>query len=132
MNTPSAPVEAGCDAAVMRDVNLRLHAFEKAWNEPDIHAVMSQYDTSFTFNSTSGRRDHREYMSELHSLFAEEDRSRLSLGISSTRVLSPDCVLVDGTVHERFMEHEIKALFTVIYRRIDGDWRMIHAHTCHV
>jgi ketosteroid isomerase-like protein len=117
--------------SIDEEIRSRLNALERAWNRFDIAAVIAEYDPAFTAVTLSRPWNYAEYMNELRALFSRADRSRLQLVVQRVRPMGDVHALAEGLVHETCRGEEVKAHLTVVYRRSENQWKIIHAHTSH-
>ncbi len=123
------PQSALGEEAIVRTIRLRLTAFERAWNEGDIRAVISQYDPSFSVIWESDYMGYAQYTSAVKQMMSGSEQTRLRLDINTVRPLGHDYALVNGHDYTIFKDgREQKEIFTVIYMRSGGQWKFIYAH----
>ena len=123
---------AAAPAAAVRAV---LDAQLEAWNRGDLEAFMAGYwrspDLVFQSGATVTRgwqatleRYRRRYQSE------GKEMGRLRFEELDVQPLSEDAVFIRGRWHLTMKDgSEPNGLFTLLARRIDGEWKIVHDHT---
>jgi ketosteroid isomerase-like protein len=115
---------------VVSAIRLQLHAYEQAWNRGDIPAVVSQYSPSLVAILNSTFYDYPQYTGAVEQVMSKPDRNRMSIEIQTIRAFDTDCGVANGRVHLRSNAGtESVALFTVIYKRFTGRWKIIYSHS---
>lgn len=115
---------------VAHTVRVRLEAFEAAWNAGDVPNVLAQYDASVEVFSQSEHWGYDKQVSLIRGLMEHGERPRYAVDIESIRVLSSDLALINGQFHLFAKEGNVQSgVFSVIYRRFDGTWRLIYVHS---
>jgi beta-aspartyl-peptidase (threonine type) len=126
---------AGSGAAASAAVRAVLDAQVEAWNRGDLEAFMAGYwrspDLVFQSGSTVTRgwqatleRYRKRYQSE------GKEMGRLRFEELDLQPLGPDAVFIRGRWHLTMKDgSEPNGLFTLLARRIDGAWRIVHDHT---
>jgi uncharacterized protein (TIGR02246 family) len=105
-----------------------------AWNQGDLEAFMDDYWRSPDLLFTSGGRVQRGWQSTLDRYratygSAPETMGRLSFSEVEVRALGHSAAWVLGRWS---LEREGRAqggVFTLVFRRIDGRWLIVHDHT---
>lgn len=129
------PAIIGCATPNAAPTRIRTILDQQArdWNRGDIDAFMQAYwhseDLTFSAQGRTTRgwdatreRYHRRY----------PDRAAMgTLTFSDLRVtpLNPDAALVLGRWHLARHEDTLGGNFSLVFRRIDGRWQIIHDHT---
>jgi uncharacterized protein (TIGR02246 family) len=129
----AGPIAAqGAAAAAVRAV---LDAQVEAWNRGDLEAFMAGYwnspDLVFQSGATLTRgwqatreRYRRRYQSE------GKEMGRLRFEELDVQPLGPDAVFIRGRWHLTMKDgSEPNGLFTLLARRIRGEWKIVHDHT---
>ena len=123
---------AAASAAAVRAV---LDAQVEAWNRGDLERFMDGYwrspDLVFQSGATVTRgwqatreRYRRRYQSE------GKEMGRLRFEELDLQPLGPDAVFIRGRWHLTMKDgSEPNGLFTLLARRIDGEWKIVHDHT---
>jgi len=126
MSSPAGHRESPADEVVRPLQN----ALADAFNAGDVATVMSQYDPSIIVVAGSQTWDFVGQEQFIETAMAKPDRGRLRLEISYARELDRDCILARGRFHLMHKNAaEDTALFTVVYQRKHGDWKIIYAHS---
>ncbi|GGY39430.1 YybH family protein [Parvularcula lutaonensis] len=111
-----------------------LSAQAEAWNRGDIPAFMDGYLKTDALRFASGNSVQRGYDETLgrylRNYGTPEKMGTLSFKDLDVDVLSDDAAVVFGRFHlERPEEGDATGLFTLIFRKIDGSWVIVHDHT---
>ena len=126
---------AGAVAASAAAVRAVLDAQVEAWNRGDLERFMDGYwrspDLVFQSGATVTRgwqatreRYRRRYQSE------GKEMGRLRFEELDLQPLGPDAVFIRGRWHLTMKDgSEPNGLFTLLARRIDGQWKIVHDHT---
>ncbi|MFN2384335.1 MAG: nuclear transport factor 2 family protein [Gemmatimonadota bacterium] len=121
--------EGGHTAAVVEVLDDQV----AVWNRGDIEAFMQGYWESPELVFTSGGHVQRGWRTTLERYRATYGSSRESMGTLSfhhleVHSLADDVAWALGRWALRGRE-DMGGVFTLVLRRIDGDWRIIHDHT---
>lgn len=129
---PAAADDAAASAAAVRAV---LDAQVEAWNRGDLEAFMAGYwrspDLVFQSGSTVTRgwqatleRYRKRYQSE------GKEMGRLRFEELDVQPLGADAAFIRGRWRLTMKDgSEPNGLFTLLARRIDGEWKIVHDHT---
>jgi ketosteroid isomerase-like protein len=127
--------------AVAQDADKAKQAIQRvldeqavAWNKGDLAGFMKGYHKSddLTFfsgnNKTSGwkatlERYQKKYQGE------GREMGKLKFGEISIEMLGNDHALVRGRFHLQLKSDNPTGIFTLIVRRTDAGWRIVHDHT---
>lgn len=116
------------------DIRGVLAAQTEAWNEGDVVAFMEGYVMSEALTFASGNEVRRGFDETLQRYLKTYD-TRGKMGTLSFRdleveMLADDAALVFGRfVLDRPEEGDATGLFTLIFRRINDRWVIVHDHT---
>lgn len=102
------------------------------WNRGDIEGFMSYYWNSdaFTFQSGDRRLEGWEQLLAMYRAnYAGENRGTLNFSDIKINVLSGDAAFVIGRWRVVTADTTKAGLFTLIFRRHDGEWRITHDHS---
>lgn len=120
-------------ASVASDVESVLSAQAVAWNRGDIEGFMDSYQKSDDLRFASGGSVARGWKTTLERYRRNyPDRAamgRLEFSELEVTELSNDAALVFGRWRLVREEDSPHGLFTLTFRRIDGQWRIIQDHT---
>ena len=120
------------DLAAIRGV---LEQQQAAWNRHDLEAFMAGYWNSPDLTFFSGAKITSGWQATLeryHKTYQSEGKEMGTLDFSDLRVLAlgPDGALVRGawrlTLSDGKTPH---GLFTLVFRRMPGGWKIVHDHT---
>lgn len=105
-----------------------------AWNRGDLDGFMSDYWKSPDLVFTSGGRIQRGWQTTLERYRATYGGStatmgRLSFSDVSVYPLDDDAAWVLGRWRLERAGDPAGGVFTLVFRRIDGEWKIVHDHT---
>lgn len=105
----------------------------KAWNEGDIEGYMGGYDRSDSLRFASGGEVNRGWTATL-ARYKRRYSSRAEMGVLTftdldVTVLSEDAALVFGAWKLEREKDSPWGLFTLLFRKTDDGWRIVHDHT---
>lgn len=119
-----------------RAVELKIRAVMDrqiaSWNSGDIEGFMGYYWNSgdFTFQSGDRRLEGWEKLLAMYRQnYAGEKRGVLDFSDVEINVLSPDAAYVLGRWRIKTADTTKAGLFTLIFRNLDGEWRIVHDHS---
>jgi beta-aspartyl-peptidase (threonine type) len=125
---PAAEHEA--DQAAIQKV---LNAQQAAWNRSDVDAFVVGYWQSpkLTFSGSSGVS--RGWDGVL-ARYKKNYPDRAAMGVLDFselefRFLGPDAALVLGKWHLKREKGDVGGVFTLVWQRFPGGWKIIHDHT---
>jgi len=104
------------------------------WNKHDLEGFMQGYWKSpgLTFFSVGTRRSGwEEAITGYRSRYQSEGHEMGHLDFSDLQIemLGPTAAFVRGHWHLTFATGKAGGLFTLIFRKLPGGWRIIHDHT---
>jgi beta-aspartyl-peptidase (threonine type) len=118
------------DRAAIQEI---LKAQQAAWNRGDVDAFVVGYWRSpeLTFSGSSGVS--RGWDGVL-ARYKKNYPDRAAMGVLDFselefRFLGPDAALVLGKWHLKREEGDVGGVFTLVWQRFPGGWRIIHDHT---
>jgi len=103
-----------------------------AWNRGDFDGFMAGYwkSENLTFQSGNTRRKGWETLLAMYKKnYAGEKRGNLEFTDIEIKVLTDELVLVLGRWKVTTKEETKEGLFTLIFRCIGNDWKIIHDHS---
>lgn len=111
-----------------------LETQQQAWNAGDIDSFMQHYwksdDLSFSFAGKVTRGWQATLESYEQRYPSPEQMGTLKFGNLEITPLGPDAAVVLGQWQlQRHESTDLDGNFTLIFRRIDGDWVIVHDHT---
>jgi len=121
--------------AAEHQVRQVLDAQADAWNRGDLDAFMAGYwhspDLTFFSNATETKgwqptldRYKKHYQGDGKSM------GKLDFPFQEVTILSPDAAFVRGKWHLKMPDgKEPQGMFTLVLRRIEGQWQIIHDHS---
>ena len=125
----STATAANDDATLIRS---EIMAQQKAWNAGDIDRFMESYWRSDALTFSSGGKTIRGWQATLKR-YRERYPDRTAMGELTFRdldvtMLGEDAALVLGRWHLQ-RDKPIGGNFSLVWRRIDGRWRIVHDHS---
>ena len=105
---------------------------DRAWNAGDIDSFMTGYWNSPELTFASGgeiTRGWKETLERYHKRYPDRQAmGRVSFSETTVKFLGPDAALVLG--HWRLeRENPVGGVFSLVFRRIEGKWLIVHDHT---
>ena len=129
----STPESAKNDSQGVADVRAVLETQQAAWNRGDINEFMNGYDRADTTTFVSGGELIRGWQTVLER-YKQRYKSRDEMGTLafsdlSVKPISPDFALADGRWQLTRANDKPNGRFTLLFQRINGNWRIIHDTT---
>ena len=119
--------------AVERDLTALLEAQRDAWNRGNIEEFLVPYWNSDKLTFSSGGEVRRGFAStRARYLKTYPDRKamgQLEFSDLETTLLGTDAVMVLGNWKLTREAGPLGGNFTLVLRRIDGEWKILHDHT---
>jgi len=105
-----------------------------AWNRGDLPGFMAGYWKSKDLTYFSGKERQQGWEAALaryEKRYRAEGKEMGTLSFSEleTQMLSPDSALVKGRWHLEMKNEKPEGLFTLIMRKTDQGWLIVHDHT---
>lgn len=103
-----------------------------AWNQGNFDGFMAGYWKSEALTFQSGntrRRGWKSLLAMYKKNYAGEKRGHLEFTDIEMKVLTKELILVLGRWNVTRKEETKKGLFTLIFRKIGNDWKIIHDHS---
>src|SRR5205823_2504843 len=126
---------AGCanSADPSKEVRAVMEAQQTAWNRGDIEAFMDGYERADTTTFVSGDELTRGWQTVLQR-YKERYSSREQMGTLtfsdlSVKAVSPVFAVADGRWQLTRAKDMPHGRFTLLFRRINNDWRIVHDTT---
>ena len=120
-------------AAVRGAVEKVLRAQQEAWNRGDVRAFMDHYWKSDDLTFSSGGKTTRGWKATLDGYRerypTREKMGRLTLGGLEITPLGDAAALVLGQWKLDGLGQPVGGNFTLVLRKIDGRWVIVHDHT---
>jgi ketosteroid isomerase-like protein len=126
---------AAADSDAQKAIENVLHMQQKAWNRGDLEAFMTGYWNSPELTFFSGAKEHDGWqaaMDRYRAAYASPGHEMGKLEFSGLRIemLAADAAFVRGawglTMKDGKTPH---GLFTLVFRRFPGGWKIVHDHT---
>jgi uncharacterized protein (TIGR02246 family) len=133
--TAAAPARAGSPPQSPAAVRAVLDAQVEAWNRGDLEAFMSGYWRSPELVFGSGAtvtKGWDETLARYRKRYQSEGREmgRLRFDEVEVMALGSDAAFARGAWRLHMADgKEPHGLFTLLLRRVDGGWRIVHDHT---
>ena len=129
----SAPDLAKNDEQVIREVRAVIEAQQVAWNRGDIEGFMDGYERAESTTFVSGEDLTRGWQTVLER-YKQHYNSRAQMGTLTfseldIKPVSPLFALADGRWQLTRADDAPHGRFTLVFRRITNDWRIIHDTT---
>jgi len=110
-----------------------LDAQAAAWNQGDIEKYMAGYARSDSLRFASGGKVSYGWQTTLER-YREGYPDRVAMGILTfsdidITVISDDAVFVFGKWELQKVDERPWGLFTLVFRKTDEGWRIVHDHT---
>lgn len=130
----SAAAGSELDLDARREILELLEAQVRDWNKGDLEGFLRGYLNSSTLSFYGGgtvvsgiealrERYERNYRSE------GKEMGHLAFHAVVVDVLAADAVLVRGRWEVVTSSETLGGLFTLLFRRVGRDWRIVHDHT---
>lgn len=132
-NAADNPESFGQDKSIHAAVESTLRAQEEAWNRGDIDAFMDAYWNSELLTFSSGGKTTRGWtatMTRYRERYpTKEKMGRLSFGELEVMPLGDSAALVLGQWNLERESEPLSGNFSLVVRKFDGRWLIIHDHT---
>lgn len=105
-----------------------------AWNKGDLTGFMAGYWKSKELTFYSGK-DKQQGWEETFERYKKRYQSegkemgKLSFAELEVQVLSPEFALVKGRFHVELTSEKLTGLFTLVMKKTDQGWLIVHDHT---
>lgn len=120
------------DFRLDKEIKAILQVQSEAWNEGDIEGFMAHYWKSdkLTFQSGKTRLEGwEELLARYKHRYPERNMGILDFSDLVIHVFSDDAACVLGRWSLRTENQTQQGLFTVILKRMEDGWKIIHDHT---
>jgi uncharacterized protein (TIGR02246 family) len=129
-----APAQTSGERATDREaIGAVLRAQQSAWNRADVDAFLEGYwhSPELTFSGTNGvARGWDAVLTRYKKSYPDRAAmGQLSFSDLEFRFLGPDAALVLGKWHLQREKDELGGVFTLVWQRFPGGWKIIHDHT---
>jgi uncharacterized protein (TIGR02246 family) len=129
-----APSQTSGERATDREaIGVVLRAQQSAWNRADVDAFLEGYwhSPELTFSGTNGvARGWEAVLTRYKKSYPDRAAmGQLSFSDLEFRFLGPDAALVLGKWHLQREKDELGGVFTLVWQRFPGGWKIIHDHT---
>jgi ketosteroid isomerase-like protein len=118
----------------VQEIHAVLDKQVAAWNRRDLEGFMSGYWNSTELSFYSGgvkTYGWQQTIDRYRNRYQSDGREMGQLDFSNIEIniLSPDSAYVRGRWHLKMKDGEPAGLFTLIFRKLPGGWKIIHDHT---
>jgi uncharacterized protein (TIGR02246 family) len=123
-----SPDEDGISAEIREIIDRQ----QTLWNEGDLEGFMGYYWRSedFVFQSGNTRlRGWEELRSMYRRKYSGEKRGTLAFSGIDVHVQSQEDAYVTGTWRVSLADTTREGLFTLIFKKLDDGWRIVHDHS---
>jgi ketosteroid isomerase-like protein len=122
------------DSRSVREIRSVLDRQVEAWNRRDLEGFMEGYWNSpeLTFYSGGTKTaGWKETLGRYRNTYQSEGAEMGRLGFTEIQIemLGPASALVRGRWRLKMQSGEPNGLFTLIFRRLPGGWKIVHDHT---
>jgi len=131
--TAATGAQSRQDAKSVAAIRAVLEAQAAAWNRGDVETYMDGYARSADTVFVSGDRVTRGWQTVLERYKKTYD-SREKMGVLTfsdleITVISKDAAIVLGRWHLQRSQDEPHGRFTLVFRKTNAGWKIIHDHT---
>ena len=127
------PEPAKNDEQIAVAVRAVMEAQQSAWNRGDIEGFMEGYERAETTTFVSGEELTRGWQTVLNRYkerySSREQMGKLTFSDLTVKPISPVLALADGRWQLARSNDAPRGRFTLVFRRINNDWRIIHDTT---
>jgi uncharacterized protein (TIGR02246 family) len=133
--TPATIADITHKDTTKAEIEQLLRDQQAAWNRHDLEAFMAGYWNSPELTFFSGAQEHNGWQAALDRYRAAytspgHDMGKLDFSVLRIEPLGPDTAFVRGawrlTMPDGKTPH---GLFTLVFRKFDNSWKIIHDHT---
>ncbi|HUE81869.1 MAG TPA: SgcJ/EcaC family oxidoreductase [Pyrinomonadaceae bacterium] len=128
-----APSTTEADSKIVAAVRAVLEAQSDAWNRGDIEGFLDGYARSPDIVFVSGDKVMRGWQTVLdyykQSYNSREKMGKLTFSELEITPLGSDAAIVLGRWHLKRVEDEPRGRFTLLLRRTEQGWKVVHDHT---
>ncbi|WP_235298376.1 YybH family protein [Portibacter marinus] len=107
---------------------------ENAWNEGDIPAFMEGYWKSDSLRFTSSGRTNMGWQNTLEGYIKAyptlEKMGKLTFEIFDIYPITDGSAALTGSYYLERMDEDLSGFFTLIWRKIDEEWKIVSDMTC--
>ncbi len=128
----SLPLLAVQKPDIEKEIRFVFEVQRKAWNEGNIDDFMAYYWNSeeLTFQSGDTRLKGWDALySRYKETYPGENMGDLEFSDLIIHILSGDAAYVQGRWQLETKSGTKQGLFTVIFKRMEGGWKIVHDHT---
>ena len=129
-----AGIACGQDPAdsMVAEIESTLTTQMNCWNDEDLEGFMQTYWKSDDLTFSSGGKTTRGWQETLDNYkegYPSGKMGQLSFDNLETSILSPEAALVLGQWHLKFPEKNRDGNFSLVLRKLDDQWKIIHDHS---
>ena len=117
------------------EIRIVLADQQAAWNDGNIEAFMTAYEESVDTSFISDKliKSYETVFRRYREAYGEDGTmGKLAFSDLDFRILNVDHALVTGRFHltrDAEADGDSRGIFTLVWARIDGKWKIIHDHT---
>jgi len=116
--------------AIKTDITALMTQQAKDWTAGDYEAFMKGYQNSEDIRFAHPKGITRGWQGVLDAYKSNPKRSSLRFSDLDITPLSPTAAMVFGRFHNNVEDGSYKTgLFTLLMRKIDGQWKAVHDHS---
>jgi len=118
------------ETAIKGEIMAVINQQAKDWSAGDYEAFMKGYHNSEDIRFAHPKGITRGWQGVLDAYKRNPKKSRLEFSDIDITPLSPEAALVFGRFHNYVEDNTYKTgLFTLLVRKIDGQWKAVHDHS---
>ena len=109
-----------------------LNAQAKCWNDKDLEGFMQTYWKSEHLTFSGGGKTTRGWQATLDRYkekYPPEKMGELTFDHLETSMLGQEAALVIGEWHLKMPDSNADGNFSLVIKKIDGNWKIIHDHS---
>jgi len=122
------------DETDFQEIKDVLTVQQAAWNDGDLEAFMQGYWKSESLRFTSSGRTNKGWQKTLDGYTkaypTDEKMGKLKFEIFDLYGVSEDVASLSGTFYLTRSMEDLSGYFSLIFRKIDGRWKIISDTTC--
>lgn len=118
--------------STQKEIENILSVQASCWNNEDIDGFMQTYWNSEELTFSSGGKTTRGWQATLDNYkkrYPVGNMGRLTFDHLEVTMLSDDAALVLGQWHLAYAENNRDGNFSLVLRKLDADWKIIHDHS---
>jgi len=134
VSAKAAGISGATETQAVREIRTVLDRQVEAWNRRDLEAFMAGYWRSEQLSFYSGGTKTSGWQATIdryRKSYQSEGREMGHLDFSDLQIeiLGPRSAFVRGKWHLKTASADPGGLFTLIFRKFDDGWKIVHDHT---